>query len=109
MTVIDCTTPHDRMMAQLTPQIEEIAKRYGLKQETLMAKLERVPKRLVEARREVYALLYDRAGPYKWSLPRIGRHFDLDHTTIMFHLHNASEELHARYLLPLGKSRRVEQ
>lgn len=38
---------------------------------------------LVNARKDCYAYLRDRG----WSLPKIGRHFNRDHTTVIWALH----------------------
>ena len=89
----DARTPRDRMMAA----IDEIAARHGLTREQVMTKAKRMPKIVVAARTEVYAMLYDFRGPYRWSLSRIGAYFERDHTTIMHALQHASDEVKARY------------
>lgn len=98
----DERTPRDRMMAA----IDEIAARHGLTREQVMMKAQRMPKRVVAARTEVYAMLYDFKGGYRWSLLRIGAYFDRDHTTIMHALQHASDEVKARYDIAYRKGAR---
>ncbi len=66
--------------AQSRRLVRKVADLYELPTEELFARSRR--DEVAQARFVCFALMHDRRG-LRWSLPRIGRFFALDHTTVM--------------------------